>query len=113
MVSVLSTFWYYNGTFYGQEAIIGDPSVLSYGDYMQVDADHFAIWDKYCKQMKLPSRIPYDSISRGRVLFHIPTHRFIIVGSKAIVENKEVQDKAIGYFGLPANTEFRWDEHYR
>ena len=113
MDALLGTFWFNKGSFYGQQDVMDGTSTLTYGDYMQVNADHYEIWDKYSKLMGVPSRLPYDSIPRGRVLFHIPTHRYIVVGSKAIVENEEVKDKCRKYFGLPMTTEFRWDEHYR
>ena len=113
MISVLAVFWYRDKHFYGEESIIGSKQVIAYGDYMQVDVDHYQIWDKYAKQMGLCSRIPYDKIPRGRVLFHIPTHSYVVVGSKAIVNNNEVKRELLEYYGLPLNTEFRWDEHYR
>lgn len=114
MASVLSTFWFFKDNFYGEERVLGENNdVVQYGDYMQVDKDHYAIWDKYRVRMGLPSRFNYDAVPRGRVLFHVPTHRFIVVGSKAITEDKYVQEKLIKYFGLSRNVEFRHDEHYR
>ena len=112
MISVLSVFWFHNDKFYGEDAVLDSNKVIAFGDYMQIDADHYLIWDKYRKEMKLPSYVEYDRIPRGRILFHIPTHHFIVIGSKSIVSDLNVQEKLLRWFGLPTNTEFRWDEHY-
>ena len=110
---LLATFWYYNGKFYGEEDILDGNKTCVYGDYMQVDRDHFATWDKYRKQMGLPSSIPYDKVPRGRILFKIKTHSFEVVASKAIVLNKDVQQELLTYYNLPANTVFIGDLHYQ
>ena len=113
MVSLLAVFWYYKESFYGDELPLNSPNIVTYGEYQQLDSDHFFIWDRYRSKMGLPRNLSYEAIPRGRVLFHIPTHRFIVVGSKAICNNQDVQEKLIRFYGLPGNTEFRWDEHYR
>lgn len=114
MISVLSVFWYRNHRFYGEESALKSDTTIAYGDYMQVDADHFAIWDKYRKQMGIASsRIEYDAVPRGRILFHIPTHHFVVIGSKAIVDNYAVRSELLEWFNLPSNTEFKHDMHYR
>lgn len=112
MTSVLAVFWYFKDRFYGQEDILDGNSTVAYGEYMQVDADHFAIWDKYRREMGLPRNLGYTSIPRGRILFHIPTHHFVVVGSKRIVQNEEAKTAVLSYYGLPSNTEFKTDEHY-
>ena len=112
MVSILAVFWFYKDNFYGQEDVINGKSTIAAGDYMQLDADHFFIWDRYRKRMGLPPQVDYDEIPRGRILFHILTHRFIVIGSKDIINNEKVRNQLLSYYGLPSNTEFRWDEHY-
>lgn len=114
MVSVLSVFWLHNGKVYGDEDIMEGDKVCTYGEYMQLNSDHFLIWDKYAKQMGVNPRYhDYDTVPRGRVLFHIPTHHFIIIGSSKIINSKENRQILLDYFGLPISTEFRGDEHYR
>lgn len=114
MISLLSVFWLYNNKLYGPEAILSDEHVVVYGDYAQLDEDHFAIWPTVAKKIGLNSRrVEYDQVPRARILFHVPTHHFIVIGCKAIVENEEAQELVRTYYGLPQNTEFRRDEHYR
>ena len=113
MISVLSVFWLYKGKLYGEEDILDGPKVRAYGDYAQLDADHFVIWDKYAKKMGInPWSVEYDRIPRGRILFHIPTHHYIVIGSKKIIDDLNNRKIVMDYYGLPLNTEFRGDEHY-
>lgn len=112
MISVIAVFWYMKDSCYGDEATIDSKNAVAYGDYIQLNSDHFVIWDKYRKSMGLPSSIDYDRIPRGRILFHIPTHHYIVIGSKAIVQNEDAKHRILQWYGLPSNTEFRWDEHY-
>ena len=113
MISVLGVFWLYKDEVYGEEDILSGSSVISYGDYAQLNVDHFVIWDNYAKKMHLdPKHVSYDRIPRGRVLFHIPTHHYIVIGSKAIVCDEKNKQIVLKYFGLPGNTEFREDDHY-
>lgn len=114
MVSVLSVFWFYKDKPYGDEDILEGPNVCAYGDYAQLNSDHFVIWDKYAREMGInPNAVEYDKIPRGRVLFHIPTHHYIVIASSKIINNADIKDKIMTYYGLPLNTEFRGDEHYR
>lgn len=113
MVSVLSVFWFYKGKFYGDEDIMGGPKVMTYGDYAQLNADHWQTWDTYAKQMGLnPMRVDYDRVPRGRILFHIPTHHFVVVCNSKIIDDEQSRNLLLDYYGLPLNTDFRKDEHY-
>lgn len=113
MVPVLGVFWLHKGKVYGDEDILQGNKVVTYGDYMQLNCDHFVIWNHYAPMMGLSHRIEYDRVPRGRVLFHIPTHHYIVIGSKAIVEDEANKNIVLKYFGLPGNTEFRGDIHYQ
>ena len=112
MISVIAVFWYYKEKCYGDEAIIDSKNAVTYGDYIQLNSDHFVIWPKYCKEIGLPPKTEYDKIPRGRILFHILTHHYIVIGSKAIVQDEAIQQNILQWYGLPRNTEFRWDRHY-
>lgn len=113
MVSVLSVFWLYKGKLYGEEDILDGPKVTAYGDYAQLNADHWALWDTYAKQMGICSRVvEYDRVPRGRILFHIPTHHYIVIGSSKIINDEQSRRLILDYYGLHRNTEFRGDEHY-
>lgn len=110
--NILAVFWYYKGKFVGDEAMMNSQDTVQYGDYLQVDSDHFVIWPKYRKELGLPSRIEYDEIPRGRVMFNTRIHKFVVVGSKAIVDNDDARDALISHYGLPITTVFENDEHY-
>jgi len=113
MITVLSVFWYYKDKFYGVEAPMQSKHAIAYGDYLQLDYDHINIWDKAKRDMGIrDSFVDYIHVPRGRILFHIPTHHYIVIGSKAIINNEKVKDALLRWYNLPANTEFRGDEHY-
>ena len=112
MIQMLAVFWYRNGHCFGAEAPIKSKHAVAYGDYVQLDYDHFVIWDAFRKEEQLPSFMEYDSVPRGRILFHIPTHHYIVIGTSSIVKNKEAKENVKVWYHLPANTEFRSDEHY-
>ena len=108
---LLAVFWYINGEFYGYEDTLKGDSVEQFGDFLQIDLDHFTEWPILRNLYNLP-KVEYDEYPRGRIMFDIKIHKFIVVGSKAIVEDSEVQRKVLDYYGLPNTTIFEWDEHY-
>lgn len=111
--STLAVFWYYDTKFYGVEEPIQSKNAVAYGDYIQLDFNHFDIWNKYKSLMGITSPfIEYTDVPRGRILFHIPTHHSIVIGSDKIVKDIKVQDELLHWYKLPRNTEFRGDEHY-
>ena len=111
--NLLSVFWYVDGKFIGPEEPLDGNHVVSYGDYLQLDYDHFWIWSKYSNYNHIDPRLEYDYYPRGRTLFNIKIHKFIVIGDKKIVENPRIQDKLLQYYGLPSTTIFESDEHYQ
>lgn len=105
--NILSVFWYVNGQFVGDEDVLNGDSTVQYGDYLQVDSDHFTSWDKYDKE-----GVEYDYYPRGRVMFNSKIHKFVVVADKKIVDDPEVREKLLDYYGLPRFTIFETDEHY-
>lgn len=108
---ILAVFWYIDGQFFGIEDTLKGDSVAQYGDYLQVDVDHFAEWPFIRSVYNLPE-VEYDYYPRGRVMFNSKIHKFVVVGSKEIVEDPKVQDEVKDYYGLPSTTIFQGDEHY-
>ena len=108
---LLAVFWYINGEFYGHEDTLKGDAVEQFGDYLQLDLDHFAEWPLIRSLYGLPN-VEYDYYPRGRILFNIKLHKFIVIGSKEIVDDPEVQNKVKDFYGLPNTTIFQWDEHY-
>lgn len=108
----LSTFWYVDGDFIGDEAEISDTSkIVEYGDFIQVDRDHYSIWNKVKHSHPSTRNKEYDEIPRGRVLFNTKTQRFQVVTSPEMIENHK--EEIIKWFNLPPNkTDFVEDEHY-
>ena len=51
MVPVLGVFWLHKGKVYGDEDILQGNKVVTYGDYMQLNCDHFVIWNHYAPMM--------------------------------------------------------------
>lgn len=106
---ILAVFWYVDGKFVGKEDIFDGDSVCQYGDYIQVDLDHFNIWPAYS-----PSKhIEYDYYPRGRVMFNAKIHKFVVVADPKIVNSRDIRDKLLDFYGLPNTTIFESDEHYQ
>lgn len=108
---LLAVFWYIDGEFYGYEDTLRGDSVEQFGDYLQLDLDHFQEWPLIKNLYDLPGK-EYDEYPRGRILFNTKLHKFTVIGSAAIVKDADVQQKVKDYYGLPSSTIFEWDEHY-
>lgn len=108
---MLAVFWYIDGEFFGIEDTLRGNDVAQYGDYLQIDVDHFAEWPFIRSVYNLPE-VEYDYYPRGRILFNAKIHKFVVVGSKEIVGDPEVREKVREYYGLPSSTIFEGDEHY-
>ena len=108
---MLAVFWYVDGQFLGHEDTLKGDSVEQFGDYLQLDLDHFAEWPIIRMLYNLPA-VDYNYYPRGRILFNTKLHKFIVVGSKEIVDDPEVRSKLREYYGLPSTTIFQGDEHY-
>ena len=110
--NLLSVFWYINGDFYGVDDTLRGDLVATYGDFMQLDVDHFSIWDDIRKRAGLRSNVEYDEYPRGRILFNTKLHKFTVIGTASMTLNKDMQDKIRECYGLPSTTIFETDEHY-
>lgn len=108
---LLSVFWYIDGEFIGIDDTLNGNGVVTYGDNLQLDLDHFEIWDKISKE--IGSDKEYDYYPRGRILFNTKRHKFLVIGDKKITEDPEVKSKLLEHYGLPSFTEFESDEHYQ
>ena len=80
---LLAVFWYDGENFIGAEEPLDGMHVIQYGDYLQLDLMHFDIWRDY---NQIDIGMEYDELPRGRILFKIPIHQFIVYASRAIVE---------------------------
>lgn len=110
--NLLSIFWYINGEFYGLDSTLKGENVDQYGDYLQINEDHFSIWPKYRKAAGLPSDTEYDAYPRGRIMFNVKLHKFTVIGTDSLTMNNQMRDKILDYYGLPNTTIFETDEHY-
>ena len=104
---LLAVFWYIDGQFVGAEGTLKDG--ILYGDYLQLDDDHFEIWDKFNSDKS----IEYDYYPRGRIMFNTKIHKFVVVGDCKIVNSYKVKKMLLQYYGLPESTIFEYDEHYQ
>jgi hypothetical protein len=110
--NMLAVFWYINGNFYGAENTLKGDSVDSFGDFLQLDVDHFQIWPKYRRLAGLDRNVEYDEYPRGRIMFNSKIHKFVVIGTASLTMNPDLQDKILSYYGLPNTTIFETDEHY-
>lgn len=110
---LLAVFWYINDTFVGTEAMLDSDNVIQFGDYLQLDDDHFEIWPYFRNELKLPKHTEYDEYPRGRVMFNVKIHKFVVIGNKIFMEDASVKKKLLSFYGLPSTTIFETDEHYK
>lgn len=109
--SMLAVFWYNGVEFFGSEDYIGGDSAIEYGDYIQLNDDHIELWDMY--KVLLNDNHEYDYYPRGRILFKIPIHKFIVICDEKIANNDVIRNKLLDYYNLPKSTIFTTDEHYQ
>lgn len=110
--SLLSVFWYTGKGFVGPEDTLDSPRVVLYGDYLQIDKDHFNVWNRYSRYTDTPN-VEYDYYPRGRVLFNTALHKFVVVTDPKIAEDPRIREELLDWYHLPATTMFRTDEHYQ
>lgn len=113
--TMLSVFWYIDGQFFGPEDYLDGDSVLQYGDYLQVDADHYAEWGKLRSQLQLDNSIDYDYYPRGRVLFNSLLHKYVVVADPKIIEDDNIRQQLMDWYDLPTSKGaviWKTDEHY-
>lgn len=110
--NLLSVFWYIDGKFYGVDDTLKGDNVDDFGGYLQLNVDHFQIWDKIIKQANLPYDTEYDEYPRARILFNVKLHKFVVIGTASITMDPIIQDEIKAHYGLPNTTLFETDEHY-
>ena len=104
---LLAVFWYIDGEFVGTEGTLKDG--ILYGDYLQLDDDHFEIWNRFNSD----KNIEYDYYPRGRIMFNTKLHKFVVVCDRKIMNNYKIRKLLLNYYGLPITTIFESDEHYQ
>ena len=110
--NMLSLFWYIDGNFYGVDDYLKGDSVDQFGDFLQIDNDHFSIWPKIRFQAALSRNTEYDEYPRARIMFNTKLHKFVVIGTASLTLDPEMQNKIIEHYGLPMSTIFETDEHY-
>lgn len=110
--SLLAVFWYTGKGFVGPEDVIDGRYVIQYGDYLQLDKDHFNVWDRYKRYTDRPD-VEYDYFPRGRILFNAAIHKFVVVTDEKICSNDRIKHELIDWYNLPSTTIFKSDEHYQ
>ena len=105
--NLLAIFWYKDGQFIGPEDTLKGDTVVQYGDYLQVDLDHYTVWGLYGDDKE------YDYYPRGRILFNTKIHKFVVVCDPVICNDESIRSKLLDYYGLPYTTVFESDEHYQ
>lgn len=112
--NLLSIFWYIDGEFIGIDEELRGEMVEQFGDYLQIDDDHYNIWfDTIVLVYPELSGYEYDDFPRGRIMFDTRLHKFKVVGDEKICNDPTVQEKVRKNYGLPITTVFDTDEHYQ
>lgn len=107
---LLAIWWLDGDRFIGPVEELDGPRAVQYGDYIQLDADHFEEWPRYA-----PPRLrglEYDVLPRGRVMFNAKIRKFVVVGPAGLVGEPGFQSAIRSEYGLPQTTVFESDEHY-
>lgn len=107
---LLAVFWYTGQEFIGPEDTRDGDSVTDYGGMIQLDVDHFSVWDRY---NPYGFGVEYDYLPRGRVMFDVKIHKFVVVADEKIVGSEHLREELRRWYGLPQTTIFESDEHYQ
>ena len=111
-VPQVAVFWYIPEL----NKFIGDQddweNAVYFGDFGQVDSDHFDRWESYRKEYKLPD-VEYDYYPRGRVMFNSRIHKYVVVCDACIASDPELRNELCSAYNLPSE-KVVWDtdEHY-
>lgn len=114
--SCVAVFWCIHGSFVGPEDTIFGNNVVQFGDYLQVNEDHFTVWPSVAKSLKInPRKFDYDYFPRGRVMFNTALHKFVVIGDDKIVDNEDLLDALVRRYSLPSRKGLiiKHDEHYQ
>ena len=108
----LAVFWYIPET----DTFIGDRGDVSegiyFGDFCQLDYDHFDRWDRWRDAYHLP-KVEYDHYPRGRIMFNSRIHKYVVVCDNCIADKEKVKRSLCYEYGLDKNkVVWQTDEHY-
>ncbi len=111
MKSKIGIYWYYNGKLivYAEDA----SSVKPVEGFLDVDMSHYEFWDIVKKKDSSKRNFEYEDIPRGRIVMDIKKEKFIVYGSRKLIEDNQFNKAIIGEFSLPKEqTVFKQDFHY-
>lgn len=108
----LAVFWYISevGIFIGDRGNISKG--VYFGDFCQLDCDHFDRWETWKKAYHLPES-EYDYYPRGRIMFNSKIHKYVVVCDLCISNSETIKRLLCYEYGLDKN-KVVWvtDEHY-
>ncbi len=107
----LAVFWYTGepgNEFIGPAATLRDPAVAESreGRCLELPYAHAEIWDQY---NEMGPHVGYRTYPRGRIVFKVMIHKFVVQADGRIVEDAEVRQKLLEHYQLPPTTIFEVD----
>ena len=107
---MVSTFWYIDGAFYGDEIPWRDGD--QYGYFIQSPEDHINLWRDYQRIVPEFKKVDYTYYPRGRVMMNTKIKKYVVCCDKCLLTD-EIKKEIISHFNLPRDAVV-WDtdEHY-
>ena len=112
----IAVWWYIDGEIVGDSEAYNyeGVGVTEYRGNVQLDIDHINLWEIITQkpQWSKYAGLPYETFSRGRVIFNTRTRKFYVIHGSQLVDNAEFQAKIKQTYNLPVATVFEVDVHY-
>ena len=107
----VSTFWYVDGAFYGDELSWRDGE--QYGYFIQSPEDHINLWSDYQQFVPEFKGVDYTYYPRGRVMLNTKIKKYIVCCDKCLLTDS-IKKEILSHFNLPKDGSVIWDtdEHY-
>lgn len=111
LVPQVSTFWYIDGEFYGDEIPYNEGE--EFGHFIQSPEDHIDLWDDFKLFVPEFQDKEYDYYPRGRVMMDTMIKKFVVC-CDGCLQTPEIKSDIIYHFNLPRNGSVIWktDDHY-
>lgn len=109
---MVSTFWYIDGEFLGDEVPYKDGE--QYGYFIQSPEDHINLWRPYAMFSPKYRGKSYTYYPRGRVMMNTKIKKFVVCCDKCL-HTDEIKKEILSHFNLPRDGSVIWDtdDHYK
>jgi hypothetical protein len=105
-------FWLVQGKLLFDSTLVDDAE--PYGDCKNHPQGHVDRWKQLQMAGMVPRDVEYEENPRGRIVYNVKTHKFMLHADRCILKKRNVVKKIMEEMQLPPKTtECGTDEHYR